>query len=285
MIGSLFIARSLWLLVIARLVGGTLQQSESLNTIMSTINTAEQEQWKAVRGLLKKALLAGEIPLESKEMRPKAVFTLFKNANNPVIADILYGEKFTRMLRGLRKKHKNGDLQNEDKPKAIEWSKSAAKQFLKICFREGTISANYQDARKVWADHCKDDRAFKKMQCDDAFVRRLKTVRDDYLKKVERSEKDLEAFNIAKKNHPTPEFNVRGEPQWHGSAAQKHLKETVEAGQHKGVEPKKMWESRPEYQVYSLQTFRDHIYQEGRLLKFQRYVSLLRKKKIDELQY
>jgi hypothetical protein len=110
-------------------------------------------------------------------------------------------------------------------------------------------------------------------------------VRDDYLKKVDRCQTDQEAFNIAKKNHPTPELNSRGEPQWHGSAAQKLLKETVEAGEHKGVKPKKLWQSRPEYQVYSLDTFRDHIYQEGRLLKFRNYVHLLKQKKINELQF
>jgi hypothetical protein len=48
------------------------------------------EQWKAVRGLLKEALPAGEIPLELKETFSKAVFTLYENANNPVIADIVY---------------------------------------------------------------------------------------------------------------------------------------------------------------------------------------------------
>jgi hypothetical protein len=48
---------------------------------------------------------------------------------------------------------------------------------------------------------------------DGAFVRCLKTLRDDYLKKVQRCQEDLEAFNIAKKNHPTPELNVCGEPQ------------------------------------------------------------------------
>ena len=244
-----------------------------------------EEQWKAVRGLLKEALLAGKIPLESKEMPPKSVFALYKDTNDPVIAGIVYGDKFTRMLRALRKKHKNGDLQNEDKPKAIEWSKSAAKQFLKKCFRDETISANYQDAKQVWTDHCKDDNAFKRMQCNDAFVRRLKSVRNDHLKKVERCQKDLEAYNNAKKNHPTPALNIRGEPQWHGSAAQNFLKESVEAGQHKEVEPKELWESKPEYQVYALKTFRDHIYQEGRLRKFSHYVDLLKKKKIDELQY
>ena len=58
----------------------------------------------------------------------------------------------------------------------------------------------------------------------------------------------------------------------------------MEAGQHKGMEPKIIWQSRPEYQVYSLQTFRDYIYQEGRLIKFKHYVYLLKKKKMDELQ-
>jgi hypothetical protein len=247
-------------------------------------NTAEQ--WKSVRGFLKDALLAGEIPSDSKDMGPKAVFAMHENANNPAIADIVHaGGKFATMLRGLRKKHKNGDLQNEDKPKAMEWSKSAAKQFLKTCFREGTIPAHYQDAKQVWTDHCKDDEAFKRMKYDDAFVRRLKSVRDDCLKKVERCQRDQEAFDAAKKNHPRPEFNVRGEPQWDGSATQTYLKATVEAGQHNGMlEPKNLWQSKSECQVCSLNTFRDHICQEKRLLKFKNYVQLLKKRKIDGLQ-
>ena len=85
---------------------------------------------------------------------------------------------------------------------------------------------------------------------------------------MNRCEKDHQAYLIAKQNHPTPEFNCRGEPQWNGSAAQVLLKELVEKGEHKGVEPKILWSSREEYQMYSLKTFCDHIYQEERLLKF-----------------
>lgn len=245
----------------------------------------EKERWKAVRGLLKEALLAGEIPLDTKEMQPKAVFIKYGNEHELVFAGIPYSDKFTRMLRALRKKHNNGDLENEDKPKAIEWSKSAAKQYLKKCFREGTISSNYHDPRQVWTDHCKDVDAFKRMQCDDAFVRRLASVRDDYLKKTERCQKDLQAFTIAKRNHPTPATNFRGEPQWNGSIAQQLLKECIKAGEHTGVAPQDLWMRRIEFQVYSKDTFRDHIYQEQRLLKFNRYVGLLKQKKIDELQY
>jgi hypothetical protein len=85
------------------------------------------EQWKAVRGLLKEALLAGEIPLESK------LYTV-RECKQPSNCRHCLRGKFTRMLCGLLKKHNNGNLQNEDKTKAIEWSKSAAKQFLKRCF-------------------------------------------------------------------------------------------------------------------------------------------------------
>jgi hypothetical protein len=84
-----------------------------------------------------------------------------------------------------------GDLQKKEKPKVIEWSKSAAKQVSKQYFREETISSNYQDAKLVWRDHCKDNCAFKRMQCDTAFVWRLKTEQDDYWKKVERCQKNL----------------------------------------------------------------------------------------------
>jgi hypothetical protein len=115
---------------------------------MSAITNIEEEQWKAVRGLLKEALLAGEITVETKEMGPKAVFERYHNTANNPLADIVYGEKFRRLLRSLRKKHRNGDLQTEGNLKAIEWSKSGAKHLLKSLFREGTICSNYQDAQE-----------------------------------------------------------------------------------------------------------------------------------------
>ena len=190
------------------------------------------------------------------------------------------------MLRTLRKKHRDGDLENEDANalKVIVWAKSAAKQFLKKCFREKVIPPDYKDAKQVWKDHCESHRAFARMSCDDAFVRRLGTVRDDYVKKLGRMRKDLLAHVKAKKNHPTPELNFRGEPQWHGSKAQRLLKELVAQGQHVAKKPKDLHAKNAEFKVYSLQTFRDHIYQEERLLKFNRYVDGLKQGKIDELQ-
>ncbi len=123
------------------------------------------------------------------------------------------------------------------------------------------------------------------MKCDDAFARRLKTVRDDYMKKVDRRDKDFVAFQRAKQNHPTPALNSRGEPQWNGSEAQRLLKELVASGGHEGIAPKELWQSSDEYQKYTLQSFRDHIYQEERLLKFRNYLEMLQEQKRQGLQF
>ena len=251
-----------------------------------------KEQWTLVRSALKAGILANEIPTEGTEMRPKQVWEKYIALDSPDMRCVDYKdksarEKFGRMLRSLRKKHKDGDLENEDAnaQKVILWAKSAAKQFLKKCFRDKVISPDYKSAKLVWDGHCKNQRAFARMNCDDAFARRLGTVRDDYLKKLSRMRADLKAFVKAKKNHPTPEFNSRGEPQWHGSRAQQLLKVMVAEGKHVGKEPKILYSKTEEFRVYSLQTFRDHIYQEERLLKFNRYVESLKQEKIDGLQY
>lgn len=251
----------------------------------------DKDKWKALRQLLKMELLNGEIPVEPSAMKPKQVWQKYKDASHPDIQFVDYvdkstREKYTRMLRSLRKKHKDGDLENEEKTgKQIVWAKSAAKQYLKQCFRDELISVHYDNAEEVWKNMCQDHAAFARMSFDAAFVRRLSSVQDDYVKKVDRCQKDLEAYLIAKENHPTPEFNCRGEPQWNGSDAQKLLKDMVSKGEHEGKEPKVIWQSKEEFQLYSLQTFRDHIYQEERLIKFNNYLGMLKKRKLDQLQY
>lgn len=255
--------------------------STSSSISSSDINT----HWKVVRSVLKEGLLGGAIPVEPKAMKPKAVYQIYAQQEHESFLAIPYGDKFTRTLRALRKKHMNGDLENEDKPKAIVWRKSAAKQVLKQAFRSKLIPSDYTSAENVWNEHCKDHDAFKRMEFDDAFVRRLKTVKEDYEKKLARSLVDLNAFNLAKKNHPTPEFDFWGRPQWHGSKAQELLKDLIKHGKYKGMKPADLWASKEEWKVYDKRTFRDHIYQEERLIKFQRYVELLKQKKTDALQY
>jgi hypothetical protein len=247
-----------------------------------------KEVWKEIRGQLKVGLLAGSIPAEPTEMKPKEVYQTFLDLEMIDYTDKKVREKFCRMLRLLRSKHRNGDLVNEDQPnKPIEWAKSAAKHVLRQWFRAGIISSSFEkeEIAQIWEDHCKDHAAFKRMKYDDAFIRRIKSVRDDHEKKVKRCEVDLNAYTAAKLNHPTPLLNHRGEPQWNGSEAQKQLKELMAIGEHIGKEPKKLWAGNTEFQKYSLKSFRDHIYQEKRLQKFNRYLEHLKQKKINALQY
>jgi hypothetical protein len=260
------------------------------------IDPISKEEWNAIRETLKAGILAGEIPVNTKVMPPKALYEQYLKANHPAFifhyADIKARDKYTRILRNLRKKHMDGDLENENKStKPIEWGKSAAKQFLKKCFRDGTLVCEFtekHEIEEIWNRHCKDHIAFKRMEFDDAFVRRIKSVRDDFVKKETRCANDLLAYSVAKKNHPTPTHNSRGEPQWNGSAAQKLLKEIVARGDHVGIAPSDLREATKYhgiFLVYSKETFRDHIYQEERLLKFEKYLTHLKRQKLDSLQY
>ncbi|CAB9504960.1 unknown protein [Seminavis robusta] len=121
-----------------------------------------KDEWNAVRKQLKDDVLSGVIPHVLKEMRPAAVYQMYADAANPIIACVDYtnkrqNAKFTLMLRTLRNKHADGDLVNEDKAEPIVWRKSAAKQFLKRAFREGLIPDNIstnEDMEEIWNDLC-----------------------------------------------------------------------------------------------------------------------------------
>jgi len=183
-------------------------------------------------------------------------------------------------------KHADGDLKNGDPsaPKVLKWGKSAAKQHLEKRFGEKAIATDHKAPQQVWKDHCKNHAAFAGMKHNEAFDRRLNTARNDHIEKRDRMRNDSKACTKAKKNHPTPELNARGELQWNGSIAQKMLKETVQNREHKGVDPSVTWTGKAEFKVHSKQTFRDHICQEERLLKFDNCVAGLRKEKFEKLQ-
>lgn len=54
----------------------------------------------------------------------------------------------------------------------------------------------------------------------------------------------------------------RGVPFWNNHGASELLKEDVRSGNAQKMKPRKLWESREEYQCFPLRIFRKHIYQE-----------------------
>lgn len=71
----------------------------------------------------------------------------------------------------------------------------------------------------------------------------------------------------------------RGEPQWEGSSAQTLLHQDVKDGNHLALQPYAFQQTRQEYLLFSLSTFRGHIYQEEKL---QKWLAHCRKKEKDK---
>ena len=84
-----------------------------------------------------------------------------------------------------------------------------------------------------------------------------------------RAADDSKALEIARRNHPVPALNHRGEPQWNGSLAQAYLKEDVAAKEHEKYSNKKdFWETRQEYKNFPYKVFYGHIRQEVKTIKY-----------------
>ena len=238
-----------------------------------------QAEWKnsAARKLLLEALQNGDIPLDSKLMGAKVVHEKYRHHESFV--GVEYNAAFSRRLRALRKQfteHKD----DED----VDWRRCEAKQFLKNCFLEGTIPMENYSAKSVWETLCQGNTSFVGMYYNDGFLRRLRNVRDDLKKKYDRAAGDLEAFKNFRENHPRKDTNLRGKPQWHGSDAQVLLKALMKDGKHVGIRPRDLWKEKPEFQLFDLKEFRDHIYSEKRLWKLHNYLADKSKKEKEEQQ-
>ncbi len=65
-------------------------------------------------------------------------------------------------------------------------------------------------------------------------------------------------------NFPRSGKTNRGEPFWDTHPAKLLLREDVKAGKHLDMKPQVLHQTRPDYQAFSLKTFRRHVYQEKR---------------------
>jgi hypothetical protein len=70
--------------------------------------------------------------------------------------------------------------------------------------------------------------------------------------------------------HPITRFDS-SLPRWNGSPAADLLKEDLLAGRYVIGQPKLLYESRVDYQVFSMKVFRGHIHQEIKTQKYWKY--------------
>lgn len=123
---------------------------------------------------------------------------------------------------------------------------------------------------------------FKGMVYDDNFTRRLRDLKAIVRRDKTRASADLEALKIAMANHPVPEFNHRGEPQWNGSKAQAKLAELIDNGEYPEKKPEDIWKGHDGiFQPFGLDTFRWKIHQ---YIRTQKYLKTLKRHAANKLK-
>lgn len=100
----------------------------------------------------------------------------------------------------------------------------------------------------------------------DQFRDRLNDYKKRMKKKQSRSQAEVEAMRHDIRNHAVVVHG--GGPQWEGSEAQTLIREAVLAGTDQAMLPQQLWLSNEAFQVFELETFRQHIHQERRRQKF-----------------
>jgi hypothetical protein len=153
-----------------------------------------------------------------------------------------------------------------------EWQIHPAREVLKLAFWSGEIPLDWNRKPQTIYDKFKEREEFKGMPYDKLFQSRLRALRDQVKDKINRKAVDQEACDVFLKNFPAKEFNSVGVRRWQGTKAEEYLKADMLDGRNVGVKPQDFWKSRPEYQVFPLETFRKHIGQERKLWKLENFL-------------
>jgi len=100
------------------------------------------------------------------------------------------------------------------------------------------------------------------------FATKLMALRERAEERTSRADEDAAAIAHDRGIFPKPIEDTKGQPMWKGSKAQELLQQDMAANKHKEMKPKELYETREEYyDSYSLDSFRDRIYQEAKFSK------------------
>ena len=184
-------------------------------------------------------------------------------------------------------KKKKDDAGDEEEQDDSGWNSHPARKLLYKELSDGIIPLDVGEmkAHEVYF-HYEDALEFEGMPYDDAFIRRLGSLRGQIKRDRKRAEADQHALAIARRNHPVPATNHRGEPHWNGSTAQLHLKEDIKAGEHNQyAKTEDFWKSRSSYQEFPYKVFYGHIRQEIKTIKYLHTIKERAKKKTGDPGY
>jgi hypothetical protein len=148
------------------------------------------------------------------------------------------------------------------------WRNSDAQKELRSLLMSGVVPSlqGTMSPADIWKTFCAPRPAFSGFLYK-KFPPRLRAMQKQHLMKGGRAADEHAALIHDRINFPRPSHNHRGEPQWHGSDAERLLKFDVAAKNHEIMTPRQLYGTRISYQEYPLEVFRKHIHQEVRLLK------------------
>jgi hypothetical protein len=145
----------------------------------------------------------------------------------------------------------------------VAWEKSPAKKLLANDIISGTVPDTMHWG-EVFGKRPEYQATARRL-----FANRLKSLREQINRAKGIAANEETALAHDRSLFPVPTHNYRGEPRWEGSEAERLLKEDVGNGLHKTMEPRQLYQTRPQYHNnYPLEVFRGHIYQEVRFVKF-----------------
>lgn len=139
----------------------------------------------------------------------------------------------------------------------VPWKISEAKEFLRDDIVNGLVDEDLED-ELVYGMHLEYSQ-YKFANFKTNLKNLLAAIRRDW----GRMEKDLSDYQhdlasvMARRGPPNPATLP-----WHKTPCKMLLQQDVDEGKHLTMKPKELWETRTEYKLFSLATFRNHIYQE-----------------------
>ncbi|CAB9520237.1 unknown protein [Seminavis robusta] len=158
----------------------------------------------------------------------------------------------------------------EDKESQPKWGTSSARDVLYKLLLDGVIpDRDKMEPKDVFEKHCKHRPEFKYFQDYKGmkFADKLNKTRKRVEKKKNRSTEDDEFYQHDRNIFPERTQDTHGEPVWAGSKAQDLLLKDLDQETLNGLKPRQLHVTRDEYLEYSLDKFRNKIYQENKWKK------------------
>jgi hypothetical protein len=140
--------------------------------------------------------------------------------------------------------------------KKVDWKTSEEKEQLRKDIINGVVKGDMK-AEIVYQMH---QGAYHKFKFE-RFKDNLQNLRNAIIKSKTAAEEDEFALLNTLQHWPA-QVDLPPYPAWHGSVAKAYLLEDIESGVVEGVKTANVWQMRPEYKMYPLNVFRDHLNKE-----------------------